>query len=185
MIYFKIVLLLLLSPYLSFSQNENKMDSLGRKQGIWVKYFQPYTDFLGIERKRVKEKGHYLNDKRIGVWDFYVDGGDYYGIYRTITYFQDSGCLIQEQNSNIYVSNDSSFIKSFNTNNPTKYTICFLIDSGKYECRRVYPDKFNYKMIIVDSFDKAIKKVDTIWNNYEIVRQKKRHYNSRRKRTTP
>lgn len=175
-----LILILIGLPFLIFGQNQT--DSLGRKQGLWIIYYQPYKDFLGVEITRIKERGDYLDDKRIGKWEFYVNTSCYYGVGKTITYYADSGYLIQAQNSNIYVNKDSTFIKSFNTNNPTKYTTCFLNDSGKYECRRVYPDAFNYKKLILDSFEQAIKKVEAIWDDFEMVNEEKKPYRFQRKK---
>ncbi len=72
---------------LLFNRYERKMnliDELGRKQGNWLNYKikackydsivlsqYPYQTFVSMV-----SKGEYLNDQRIGIWEYYIDNID-------------------------------------------------------------------------------------------------------------
>ena len=61
------MMLLLFIPCISFSQNINKVDDFGRKQGVWQKNYQDGG---------VRYKGVFKDDVPIGVFHYYYHSGE-------------------------------------------------------------------------------------------------------------
>lgn len=54
----------------------NKTDSLGKKQGLWKKYFMDYSDKKsGFSIGQIIYVGNYLNDKKEGKWLYFSADG--------------------------------------------------------------------------------------------------------------
>jgi len=63
----KLLLFLLLIPFLAFSQTINKVDIDGKKQGVWVKKY---------ENGERRYKGSFKDDIPHGVFKYYYNSGE-------------------------------------------------------------------------------------------------------------
>ncbi|MCU0441560.1 MAG: hypothetical protein MUE96_04105 [Bacteroidia bacterium] len=137
--------------------SQNKVDSLGRKQGPWYSY-----SINGLPR----EQGVYINDLKVGVWRTYspsgiltdsgsysngkktgrwmqrFDGGDYVSGDRFVDYYVDSGLTIWDNRSAIYINEDSTYL-SLTINPDYKQVECQCKNkvSGKFDCVKYYYNK--------------------------------------------
>jgi hypothetical protein len=99
----------------------NKIDSIGQKQGLWLNYemfFNSPCSALSSKQSdtcfRQLSRGHYFNNKKIGRWEYYNDGGCYFSLERTET-FNPDGSMVEIKFLNYVVteySPDSSLVTS-------------------------------------------------------------------------
>jgi hypothetical protein len=117
--------------------NLNLTDSLGRKQGSWIHYtmfFNSWCSALSAANSdtcfRFKSSGAYLNDRKIGEWKYYEDGGDNIRTLRIEKYFADASfeeILFDYNTTTTKYNQDSSEVKSvtiFRNSTDTIITIC-------------------------------------------------------------
>lgn len=135
----------------------NQIDSLGNRQGLWINYsmfiypkdsaistVKPDTGFKKISR------GSYLNDQRIGLWEFYDDHGCTRTTKRIIKYSKDGS--VEEtkywRSTITRYSPDSSLVTStVNFNEQIMIVNCHK----KTECIATYKGKelkrFDYRYL--------------------------------------
>jgi hypothetical protein len=105
----------------------NYIDYYGMKQGNWVEWFykwelEPYYQtekgFCNNRsqikvRTRVKNSGDYRDNVKTGLWEYFYDGGDTYGLNRTELY-QDSLLTVKSHNflSTTTYNSDSTLVES-------------------------------------------------------------------------
>jgi len=151
------------------SHELNKTDELGRKQGLWVHY-KMYLNALcsGLATQKADtclfelSKGNYINDKKVGTWEFYDDGGCYFLTEKTVTY-NDDGSVVENNlmnstkteyspDSSLVVSTIETEISGIGENKDTIIIKCF----DKANCVAQYHGKefreFNYEIFDVEQY---------------------------------
>lgn len=146
-----ITLLLLICSSVSYGQNVT--DSLGRKQGVW-KYYSG--------RNKLIAKGQYSNDKKIGRWEYYTDGGDFYSHSNTYEYHEDGSITIWRLKNYYYINKDSSYI-SFNRDSSYKQIECTRSATGEYNCIRYHEKGDIQNKTTFPNFGEAWLRLETKW----------------------
>lgn len=140
----------------------NKYDSLGRKSGLWVKYFYDKGD-----HRRIINVGNYNAGKKIGTWKYFTNDNDLVCLDTanclslTEIYGEDGSLRIlgiDETNINA----DSSII-IYTRINHSKVT-CKKNKQGQYECIRLYNSKtIKPNRKIFTDFENCLNNIDTKW----------------------
>lgn len=138
---------------LEFPQKANCIDSFGQKQGWWVYYNLYETQPEKINSKpRAKYYfyGQYLDNSKIGLWEYVSALDDMISIYKTELFDKDSSVTVTNyaERSITKYNSDSSHVISFMTIYPDTFCI---------ECNRHYNTKvgnclLKYKEHILLSF---------------------------------
>ena len=152
------------NQHISHAQDSviNKYDSLGRKSGLWVKYFY---DNGGC--RRIVNVGHYNAGKKIGTWRYFNNGKGFACLdtalcltYTEIYGDDGSQTILGMNETNINV--DSSIIL-FTRKDHSKVT-CKKNKQGKYDCIRVYNSKtIKPARKTFTDFDNCLINIDTKW----------------------
>lgn len=99
----------------------NMTDSLGKKQGKWIHYsmfFDSWCSALSAENSdtcfRTKSMGAYLNDRKVGEWKYYDDGGCYIRTTKIEKYNEDGSFeeILPDYNTKTLFNKDSSLVTS-------------------------------------------------------------------------
>ncbi|MBX7226629.1 MAG: hypothetical protein K1X55_11395 [Chitinophagales bacterium] len=111
------------SNYFSKGKIINKIDSLGQKQGEWICYqmytYPKITEHYNNSTEtdtsfKKSSQGSYLNDKKIGIWAYFHDGGCSSWTIKKEEYFPNGA--VQETNYDLFAitdfAPDSSFVHS-------------------------------------------------------------------------
>jgi hypothetical protein len=141
----------------------NKTDSLGQKQGLWINYdmfFNSICSALSTGQSdtcfRRISSGQYFDNKKIGEWKYYDDGGCYILVKRTVTFNPDRSMV--EINLRNYVvtsySADSTLVTS---------VITAPSDTVSIACK-------DQKFCITSAHNIELKKFDYKYLDYEQLR---------------
>ncbi len=79
-----IVLSFVVASFTAFGQKINKLDSQGRRTGIWKKYY---------ENGDIRYEGEFKNGKEIGTFSFYNQGSSYPAIVKTFSNTSDTASV--------------------------------------------------------------------------------------------
>lgn len=87
-----LIFIILTFPFISISQEVNKKDSQGRKQGMWIQNYE------GTENK--KYVGKFKDDKPTGLFKFFYETGE---VFRKVNYEseKDAFCVMYHKNGKI------------------------------------------------------------------------------------
>jgi len=147
----------------------NRIDSLGRKQGFWVNYtmfFNSTCSDLSTEESDTCfqrfSSGQYINDNKIGRWNYYQDAGCFIDFDRIEIYNEDGSVMetnCKYRNCTTYYSPDSSNVTSviiisndtINIKCKDKKTCIATIDNKeliKFDFDRLDFEKFRFSLDI-------------------------------------
>jgi hypothetical protein len=142
----------------------NKIDSIGRKQGLWIHYKMFFNSKCSALSQKVSDtcfreisKGEYLNNLKIGKWIYYNDGGCYFDEDRIEIFCKDGSVnaikkwLIKSNvfnQENTFYNKDSSLVTSK----------IIIADVGTMNIKCINKDKcvasFENKIISTFPYDK-------------------------------
>jgi hypothetical protein len=149
---FNIILVLMLITHIALSQPSNKLDSMGRRTGLW-KIYNRDSSF-------VKDSGNYSEGKKIGLWTYHAN-------LDKVIYYKDSGYVIViNPSTSIYTSPDSSLIHYYRLDT-FLHIECVRDVANNYKCKKMYPNNRYVFVYVAKSFDLALKTVSQNLENKE------------------
>lgn len=139
----------------------NKRDSLGRKTGLWVKYFY---DNLG--NRRIVNTGFYFGGRKTGTWKYYqndlclscLDTS----ICNTVTEIYEVDGSIKIYGMDETTINADSSILVFTRKNHSEVK-CIKNTQGNYECTRVFVSSKKPIKRTFSDFEDCFLNLDTKW----------------------
>lgn len=173
-----LILLIGLISYVNCAA-QNRLDSLGRKQGYWNHYSVRgkllecgnYIDDIknGVWKKYssrgyLTDSGAYISGVKVDVWMYSFDGGDYIGGKYYVNYHQDGGLSITTRLSTSYINRDSTYIRKTLLPSFEKIEcVCRDKSKGKFFCTRYLENGEIFKQTEFDDFFDAWEQLETNW----------------------
>jgi len=170
-----------------YRQDAGIIDAQGKKQGYWIYYRDIIKKGVNGKRTEFLNEGYYKDDKKVGLWTYYVDMGENYCweslVYPSyyICYFDDGSLLYEnvKHNQRIKFNSDSIWIEGEILRNLSNYltslstkvfivsesfnskVICkFITETGK-EIVAFDPKELEYHLEVLNTYgyDRIIRKL--------------------------
>lgn len=175
----KVLIITLLSFHWINCNSQNKIDSLGRKQGLWsLTYLDGNPKETGLYKddlkvgiwKKFSHRGilidsiSYLHGKKTGRSKHRIDGGDYISNFQFIDYHLDSGLTIWGYWHKVYINEDSTYMSLYK-DSTFKYIECTSNrkEGNKMKCVKLHKSGEIYQRKQFENFTDAFINWDTPW----------------------
>jgi hypothetical protein len=159
--------------------SQNRIDSLGRRQGIWYLYS---SDSLLISKGEYKnnlkngiwkiyskngqltDSGSFYNNRKIGIWTHWYKKSDYDVLPSYYEYEEDGSVTIKRKSSTIFIDKDSTLIY-LKLDSSYKQIVCKCENKqiGNFYCVRYHENGQVYKRKEFLNFAETLKLMETQW----------------------